>query len=505
VTSTNEERELKLTVPLDWHLPADRLGSFTLGPERVIGLTATYFDTADLRLARCAASLRYREPEGWTAKLPSLRGRLMKRTEVTVIGPQTAPVPTQLLDVLTALTRGAPVGPVATLHTERRSREVRDDRGRPVAELTDDLVDAGPIGEAMVDVRQFRELEIELTEGTPDRTGRRIARVLAKTGADDRDPRSKIVRVLGPAARAPADLTDAPDVDAHSDVATLVTAAIRRSISALVAHDAQMRLTDEPDDVHDARVAVRRLRADLRTFRPVMRRDDLVAVADGLRWLGAALGEVRDADVLSANIVAASVELPEIDQIESLALQRQLADERRSAYQRLVLVLRSPDYVALLDRLVGLAAAPPIRHKYAGRDGAKEAVGLVGRPWKRLDRAVAGLTNEPDDAALHQVRIAAKKVRYASEAVQPVVGRDARRLARQLARLQDELGDYHDAALARTWLTAASAAGSADGYSAFVAGEIAHALLVRQRSIASTWRDRWDKVDARNPHHWSAD
>src|ERR1700710_1495959 len=130
VTSTNKERELKLAGRDDVDVPTDRLGPFTLGPERVIGLTATYFDTADLRLARSGASLRYREPEGWTAKLPSVRGRLMKRTEVTVVGPQTAPVPTQLLDVLTALTRGAAVRPIATLHTERRARVIRDDRGR---------------------------------------------------------------------------------------------------------------------------------------------------------------------------------------------------------------------------------------------------------------------------------------------------------------------------------------------------------------------------------------
>jgi CHAD domain-containing protein len=116
---------------------------------------------------------------------------------------------------------------------------------------------------------------------------------------------------------------------------------------------------------------------------------------------------------------------------------------------------------------------------------------------------VADLPDQPDDASLHAVRIGAKKVRYAAEAVTPVVGKDARRLARQLAKLQDLLGDHHDASVGRAWLTAASANGSADGYSAFVAGEIAYALLVRQEDISSLWRDRWEKIDARNPHHWS--
>lgn len=502
MTTTNEESEFKLTVPFDWDVPTHRLAPFSIGEERVIGLTATYFDTADLRLARSGASLRYREPEGWTAKLPSGRGRLMKRTEVTVVGPQTAPVPPQLLDVLTAFTRGAAVRPVATLHTERRARVVRDNRGRPVAELTDDLVDAASIGDFMVDVRQFRELEVEMIDDASEKSARRIARALRDAGADDGDPRSKIVRALGLRAQRPADLTEPPTVDSHSDVATLVTAAIRGSIRALVAHDAQMRLGDDPDDVHDARVAVRRLRADLRTFGPVLLSADLGPVIADLRWLGAALGEVRDADVLSASIVAASVGLPEIDQIESLALQHQLADERRAAYQRLLSVLRTPEYVTLLDQLIVLAASPPVRRKLAGHPAIDDVIRLVERPWKRLNRMVSELPTEPDDAALHAVRIAAKRVRYAAEAVAPVAGRDARRLARQLARLQGDLGDHHDAVLGRSWLTAASAVGSADGYSAFVAGEIAHALLMRQESIASTWRSRWDKVEARNPHHW---
>ena len=81
-------------------------------------------------------------------------------------------------------------------------------------------------------------------------------------------------------------------------------------------------------------------------------------------------------------------------------------------------------------------------------------------PWRHLARAVAALGPHPADEALHEIRIRAKRLRYACEAVADVVGKPAVELARAAADLQGVLGDFHDAIVAEDWLRDASAAAS---------------------------------------------
>src|SRR4029077_17095437 len=102
----------------------------------------------------------------------------------------------------------------------------------------------------------------------------------------------------GDAADAPPDVAEERRVKGDGTVADLVRAAILRSLRQLVAYDPAIRLSDDPESVHKARVATRRLRSDLRTFRPVLEREWSEPLRAELQWLGRALGKVRDADVL---------------------------------------------------------------------------------------------------------------------------------------------------------------------------------------------------------------
>jgi CHAD domain-containing protein len=113
---------------------------------------------------------------------------------------------------------------------------------------------------------------------------------------------------------------------------------------------------------------------------------------------------------------------------------------------------------------------------------------------------VEALGKAPSDEALHQVRIGAKRARYAAEAVAPVVGRPATRFAELVAELQSTLGEYNDAVITRDWLRDAVA--EMPAATAFVAG----ALSERERGLArqarAEWPAVWKKLSRRKLHAW---
>jgi CHAD domain-containing protein len=125
---------------------------------------------------------------------------------------------------------------------------------------------------------------------------------------------------------------------------------------------------------------------------------------------------------------------------------------------------------------------------------------LLRKPWKKLRRQVKQLGHDPSDEALHQVRIAAKRLRYAAEAVADIVG-PAAKLAAAVADLQSELGVLHDAVVAEDWLRRQAASGPAR--QALVAGELV--TLQRQEQAASRehWTKPWKRVAKRaTKGHW---
>ena len=259
-------------------------------------LSATYYDTGDLRLARAGASLRYRlgDDEPWTVKLPT--GTPGVRHEISRSGPPTDP-PTDLLDLVLALTRGAPLAPVAVVDTVRRAYQLLDADDRMLAEVVDDAVSAG---------HDFREVEVELKDG-PTELLDRVEDALLAAGARTTDAfEPKYVRALGDAARQPPDWPrpDRPGRDATAG--EVVTAALRRDITRVVTHDPLVRLrADVGDDdtaVHQMRVGCRRLRSDLRTFRALLDREWAGQLRDEVGWLADLLGAARDAEVLRARL-----------------------------------------------------------------------------------------------------------------------------------------------------------------------------------------------------------
>ncbi|HEV3231377.1 MAG TPA: CYTH and CHAD domain-containing protein [Candidatus Dormibacteraeota bacterium] len=492
------EREVKMEVAPQFSLPD--LGGVTEGltasEPRHKRMHTVYWDTRDLRLARWGCSLRHREGEGWTVKLPgSVEGRLLVRGEHTFPGAAKLPA-AEAVDLVRAYLRSAALEPVATLRTHRVAVDLRDAEGAAVAEVVDDEVSV--LDGRRIAIR-FRQLEIEVGESASAELVEAVVGRLREAGAGEPDPTPKHVRALGPRATAAPELAVA-DAGPPRSAAEVVRAALASSVVRLLRHDVGVRLGGDSEEVHQARVATRRLRSDMRTFGRLLDEPWADSLRDELGWLADLLGAVRDTDVLLERTRARVAELGEEGQ-RLRPLLRRLAEERGEARARLLAAMRDGRYVALLDRLVAAAQAPAFVAD-AGELTIEELPAMAARPWRRLRDAVRRLGTKPTEEELHTVRIAAKRCRYAAEALIPAIGADARRFAGAVAGLQGVLGDHHDAVVAGAWLRRVAPELSAA--SAFVAGRVS----VREERLAAesagSWRAAWKKLDRRRLTGWMA-
>ena len=465
-------------------------------------LHATYYDTADLRLARWGITLRRRDGElgpPWTVKLPDENGGpVLARREVRFDGPA-AKVPDPAADLVLAFTRTRVLEPVAQLTTIRRPVEIRGHDGRLLAEVVDDSVS---VSSSRHSAGSFREVEIELH--APGRSGRRLLDAatsrLIGVGCIAEAPMPKLARALGEPATRPPDVVVTPLV-ADATVVDLVRHAMARSVAQILRHDPGVRLGDDPEHVHQLRVGARRLRSDLRSFAPLLERDRLVPVRAELGWLGTEVGAVRDTDVLADRLSTHIATLPETDAPSGARLLRRLANEADEARSVMLSALRGARYLELLDTVVDLAATPPFKEASVLTDRSPDQVAakIARRPWRRLAEAVDGLGDEPSDADLHQVRILAKRCRYAAEAVAPIIGPVGTRFAAAVADVQTVLGDHQDTVVAESWLRHAAETIPDAG---MVSGQLIAMERSQRVALRAQWPAIWHTASSKKLRRW---
>ena len=440
------EREVKLRAGEDFTLP--ELGGEAIEPRLFI---STYHDTPDHRLARRGITLRHRLENGrglWQLKLPAGRSRL----ELEAPGGPAAPPP-ELLALLAGHRRGAPLAPIARLRTRREGVRAGG------AEIVHDTV-------AVLDhqrvTRRFDELEVELLDGD-ERTLRRLEKALRRAGAGDGESRPKVFQAL--------DLDFQPELEheARDDSAAgTLRARLREQAERLLAHDPGTRLGADAEELHQMRVATRRLRAFLRAGRDLLDSAQSEPLREELGWLGSALGPVRDLDVLLEHI-AIEIEALGEDAPVGRKLLRALERERRTARRALIEALESDRYFALLDALelpvATVADKPSLEQLHADEH-------------RRLRKAARALGPDSPDDDLHAARIKVKRARYAAE----LSGRDA--YVKAAKKLQDVLGEHQDAVVACDRLRALAERLPA---AAIAAGR----LVERERERAARGREEW--------------
>lgn len=472
-------------------------GVARVGDPVVIELSATYFDTADLALLRAGVSLRRRIgglDEGWHLKIPAGDGR--DETQLPLSRAKSLP-PAQLRTAVIGWTRGAAMEAVALVETRRTTRLLRDVDGAVLAELADDWVTGTPAGGAAP--IEWREWELELV-GAGASLLEAADEVLARLDIEPSKVQRKIARVLGdrlPAQQRP------PKLGRDRPSSRTLQRRLAEQVSELLISDSIIR-RGAHDGVHRARVACRRLSGALATYGPLLDRTITDPIRDELRWVAHILGEARDLEVMHDRLSELVDGEPRSLVVGPVRrrLGRSYGAWARSAAGDVHDALNSERYLELLATLDLLVADPP--WSALAEKGAQEVLpALVLRDLKRLNCRIRQLPQVEDrDAALHEVRKSAKRLRYAAEALVPVWRKDAERLAKAAQKITQILGERHDTTVSRRKLVRMAAEATAAGESAFTYGRLHASEEERADELEFEFIWVWDGLDHKKLRSW---
>lgn len=494
---TTRETERKYVPPADgisWLSELVGVGPVaSLADQGVQDLDAVYYDTEDLRLSRSRASLRRRTggtDAGWHLKLP-LPGDSREEIQAPL---SSEDVPEELRELAFSRTRGAALAPVIRIRSSRSLHHLLDAEGDVLAELSVDDVAA----EALLDGgggATWREMEVELAEDGDPALLDAVEKVLREHGVERAQSPSKVGRGLRETTSLPHDTTEAQDDVPPESAGEHVLAYVDRLVGALRDLDPAVR-RELPDAVHRMRTTARRLRGCLRSYRAVLDREATEPVRQDLKWLANELGVERDHEVLRDRLTTGVSELPGelvLGPVEA-RLRTWDATRRAEARRRTLDTLTSPRYLRLLENLKTLSDEPPLRSKATGEP---EKV-LVKALMKEFDRLAARMEPALDmapgpsrDAAIHDARKAAKRLRYAAEAARPALGKPAARLAQRVKAVQQVSGAQHDSVVTcdalRGLAVAAHAAGEPGFTWGLLYGQERAFAGARERQLPEAW------------------
>ncbi|WP_448073613.1 CYTH and CHAD domain-containing protein [Georgenia yuyongxinii] len=509
------EVESKYTVAKGQSLPpvTDLPGAHAQ-PVELDRLVARYFDTADLRLLRLGMTLRRREggPDaGWHLKVPDSGARTEVRLPLD--SADASHPPEELTRLVRAVVRSRPLVEVAQIATERRRRRFLDDDGRDVAEVVEDRVGAtvdGHPGEL-----RWREIEVEDQGGDGAFAGA-IDALLTGAGITPAESPSKLHHALAAAGRPVG--PEVPDGD-HP-----LRQYLREELANLVRADVGARL-EAPESVHSMRKAARRLRSALQSYGPALGVEDGTAsLIEDLRWLGRRLSEARDVEVQHERALARVADTPAMPHQEAVQARLNEYFTQRGATARTLMLetldidrhLQLLDTVeAFVDELDGARAEPRTAARPEPRPDSRPPADLTRRAVARtlrkqarkIDKRVRKVrdapTREERDEAVHSVRKAAKRLRYAIETASPLFPKKARRALGPFDDFQDMLGEFQDSAVARVHLLEASTEQGHSAESSFALGvAYQREVEIGEAQVAELRRD-WKRARRRARPLWS--
>src|SRR5579864_9352675 len=302
-------------------------------------METVYYDTPDLRLARWGVSLRHRAGEGWTLKLPPKAPvgneptDLLQRDELTFDGGAKKP-PEEAVALVRAYVRKAELVPVARLSTLRRRVRLVDAAGLRLAEVVDDEVS---VRDGRRVAARSREIEVEVAANGEAGDGivAPLVMRLRGAGAGAPDPTPKHIRALGPKAMEPPEVSSQP-LPGDASAKDVIRSVLAESVASLLHHDPLVRTSGDPEAVHQARVATRKLRSHLRTFAPLLEVEWIDPLRSELGWLALSLGTVRDSEVLLERLRERAQSLPSTDARSAGSLLHLLEVEIDSVHKKLM-------------------------------------------------------------------------------------------------------------------------------------------------------------------------
>jgi CHAD domain-containing protein len=467
-------------------------------------LETTFFDTSALALTRAGITLRRStgDSTGWQLELPGSDGL------TTVLGGTGGggTVPEPLRDAVRLYVRDAELTPIGRMRTERQELGLLNGSGDTVARVRDDRITASAFAPADTgQLLAWRQWAVEAVDGNA-KVADKAGSLLESAGATPTGQELELAHILGD--RAPdMSAPGAPQrVHRRSSAAEVLGAHLREQLAEFEHWDVLTRW-DAPDSIHKLRVATRRLRSALATFRPLLDRSRTDPIRDELKWIAGLLGEARDLEVSQEQLANTLADEPVELMIGPVPqhVDRELSGEYRAARARAVEAMSTDRYFAMVDRLRELLAFPPWT-AHAEKRARKLLRARVAADFKRLRKRVAAAEGvaDPEELAprLHDVRKAAKRTRYAAETLTPVSGADAERFAAAAERVQEVLGDHHDAVTLLPRIRQLGVQAHLDGENAFSYGRL-HALQqTRIAELEAAYRDAWKAASRKKLRRW---
>jgi CHAD domain-containing protein len=355
-------------------------------------------------------------------------------------------------------------------------------------------------------LRAEREFTVAHDYDTPDRDLERIGMTLSRLpaeagvawrlvlprgerveawepGTNGLTPPDDIVRLIETVTAGKA-LVPGPPLSNEPGAARLREMLEAQRLS-LVTHDPGVRVGEDPENLHQHRVAARRTRAFVRSTRSYLDPAWQRSLTDALRRLGDATGPVRDLDVALAHLRPELEALDETDHLAKAMILERLEEELTQRRGRLLEELNGSDYRSLLVRL----RFPP-RLAEGVEDVPLEK--LARKEFKRLAKLVGRLGKQPDEEKIHRLRIALKRARYAAELAAPK-GAVRKRFLADARVLQDLLGEHQDAVVAEQRLRGA-AVGDVPTAAAFAAGRLAERQRRRRERVQERLPAAWKRL-----------
>jgi CHAD domain-containing protein len=474
-------------------------------------LSATHFDTEDLRLAAAGLTLRRRtggDDAGWHLSGPAGRSG---RSEVRLpLGRGARTVPKSLQQMVWAQSLGSALRPSAEVETDRTVRRLVDATGHVVAEVADDRVTArrllptDGVGDAATAATSWREIEVDLPDDAEDLMPLFDDR-LRQHGLVEAPDVGERMQVLDMSRGNSTGSGEVSDLTVTSPAGDVLLAHLREQVRQVRTQDLPVRL-DAPDAVHKMRVATRRLRSALTTFKPLFAADVARPLRNELKWLAGELGAARDAEVMRDRVRTAVEAQGAVGKAHPTAAiaDDELGQAYRSAHDRVLAELDGERYHALLMALDGLVTAPPLTKKAASPAG-KVLPRLVRRGYADVRHIVAEADARPAgderEELLHDARKGAKRSRYAAESVSGVFGKDAIAFATAMEGVQEALGEHQDSVLTRERLREL-ARHTSSTEAAFLYGRL-HAL--EEAGAEQSQRhfdDAWKAAGRKRLHRW---
>ena len=310
---------------------------------------------------------------------------------------------------------------------------------------------------------------------------------------------SASLHALGRSVPEPPDL-GATTLEPSAAIGDLVMVVLRRQFAKVRAHEPGTRLGDDPEELHDMRVAIRRMRVAFKLFAAYLPARAL-PLRDELKWAGDVLGEVRDRDVQIEGVTAIGRDFNPAERHALAGLTGPLEEQRRVARRRLIRALDSKRFARLVDRLTATLVRGPLRsdpsHRLPTRAVAPQ---LIERCFTRVVRHARRVKKSSPPEQFHRLRIRFKILRYALEFHREIYGKATDDVIRAIADLQQILGAHQDADVATSWLerTVRSQGRRLSPETLFVAGKVAERYARRAQRLRRRFPPAYAQLRRRN-------